>query len=309
MDIRDLQYFAVVAEHQNMGRAAEALGLSATALSNCLRRLERSVGAQLIQRAPKGIVLTAAGTVLLKRIGTLQGTLNDVRHEAADLVQGRAGHIHVGTSLGPNESRLAHAYTCLLKEAPGITLEVSVGETTVLSKRLHKGEIDFCIAGPRLFPAAEFVHEHLYDVPFVVFASAHHRFAKRKRVSIADIAAERWASASSMVLWQWQALFRAFENSGLPQPSVALKSNSSTVRTIAIAYSDYLGLTTRLLLHQEMDRYPLVELPVEELTLSQNMSIIYRKGAYLSPAALRLIAILKARANETSAAGRVARMK
>ena len=48
MELRDLKYFAIVAEHQNVGRAAEALGLSATALSKCLRRLEKSVGAKLV---------------------------------------------------------------------------------------------------------------------------------------------------------------------------------------------------------------------------------------------------------------------
>ncbi len=44
MELRDIRYFAVVAEKQNIAHAAEALGLSATALSKSLRRLEKSVG-------------------------------------------------------------------------------------------------------------------------------------------------------------------------------------------------------------------------------------------------------------------------
>lgn len=107
-----------------MGRAAEALDLSATALSKCLRRLEKSVGAKLVQRTSNGVALTAVGTALLTRIGPLHGILNDVRHEAADLAQGRAGHLHVGASLGPNEGRLVHAYVSLLKKSPGIIPDV-----------------------------------------------------------------------------------------------------------------------------------------------------------------------------------------
>jgi DNA-binding transcriptional LysR family regulator len=309
MELRDLQYFAVVAEHQNMGRAAEALDLSATALSKCLRRLEKSVGAKLVQRTSKGVALTTVGTALLNRIGPLHGILKDVRREAADLAQGRAGHIRVGISMGANEDRLARAYVALLKESPALTLDVTVDDNSVLSKTLHKGELDFCIAAPRTFASAEFVFEHLYDVPMVVFASAHHRLAGRKQLSVADLVGERWATSNSTARSQWQALFQVFERNKLPLPVVALSANAPRLRTIAVAYSDYLGLTVRPILQQEMVSYPLVELPVKEFTHIHAMSIINRKGAYLPRAALRLIEILKTQAKEPAADGRLARMK
>lgn len=308
MELRDLRYFAVVAEHQNLGRAAEALDLSATALGKSLRRLEKSVGAKLVQRKSKGVVLTAVGNALLTRIGPLHGILNDVCHEAADLAQGRAGYLHVGAGLGPNESRLAHAYVALLKEAPGITLKVIVGDNNVFCNMLHKGELDFCISGRRLLSPAEFVLEHLYDDAFVVCASAHHRLAKRKQLSVTDLASERWAASNNLALPQWQELFRVFEHNRLPKPVVALEGSSSRVRTIAVAYSDYLGLANKQTLNQEISRYPLVELPVKDFAYSQPMSINYRKDAYLSPAALRLIEILKAQAKETFDGRRITRM-
>jgi DNA-binding transcriptional LysR family regulator len=293
MELRDLRYFAVVAEHQNIGRAAEALNLSATALGKSLRRLEKSVGAKLAQRASKGIALTAVGTALLRRIGPLQGMLNDVRHEAADLAQGRAGHINVGVSPGAPENSMADACVSLSKESGSITLTISAADTSVLSKWLRRGEIDFCVAGPRLYSSAEFVREHLYDDPFVVFASANHRLARRKRLSIADLEGERWVSLSNP---QRQTAFRIFGANGVPLPVIALDTSSPAVRLSAVAYSDYLGLISRQLLRQECRRYPLVELPVKEFTLASSMSIIYRTGAYLSPAARRLIAMLKAQA-------------
>lgn len=307
MELRDLRYFAVVVEHKNLARAAEALDLSATALGKSLRRLEKSVGGKLVQRASKGVALTAVGASLLNRIAPLQGMLNDVRREATDLVQGRVGHINVGFSTGAQENCLANAYVSLVKKSPGITLKGTVDEPTVLSNKLHKGEFDFCIAGTRLFPAAEFVHEHLYDFPMVVFSSAHHRLAKHKRVSIKDIAGERWALATSTSLPPWQALLGAFENNRLPQPVVALQAGSSTLKIIAVAFSDYLGIATRPFLRQEMARYPLVELPIKEFVFSIKISIIYRKGAYLSPAAQRLIEILKVQAKELSDGGRTER--
>jgi DNA-binding transcriptional LysR family regulator len=309
MELRDLRYFVVVAEYKNLAHAAEALDLSATALGKSLRRLEKSVGGKLVQRASKGVALTAVGASLLNRIAPLQGMLNDVRHEAADLIQGRAGHINVGSNAGTQDNRLANAYVSLQKESPAITLTVTVSDNIVLSKALHKGELDFCVAGPRALPPTEFVHEHLYDDPFVVYASARHRLAKRRQVSIAELAGERWATSNSTSLPQWQALFRAFENNGLSAPCIALETNSVAFTTFAVAHSNHVGLCSIPHLRREALRLPLVELPVKEAFPVRRIFIIYRKGAYLSPAALRLIAILKMQAKETSAGGRAARMK
>ena len=62
--LRDIEYFSEVAERGNVGRAAEALGLSQPALSKSLRRLENSMQAKLVKRLSRGIELTAAGKEL-----------------------------------------------------------------------------------------------------------------------------------------------------------------------------------------------------------------------------------------------------
>ena len=67
MELRDIEYFTVVAEHGNLGRAAEALGLSQPALSKSLRRLEHEIGAKLVKRTPKGVELSAEGMALLNK--------------------------------------------------------------------------------------------------------------------------------------------------------------------------------------------------------------------------------------------------
>lgn len=296
MELRDIKYFTAVAEHQNLARAAEALNLSATALGKSLRRFEKSVGAKLVRRASKGVVLTAAGVALLTRMQPLEGMLNDVRREAADLSSGQSGHIRVGVSLGAPENVLADACVSLSQQFPRITLQAYTAVPVVLRSWLRKGEIDFCMTGLRSFSSPEFCHECLADNPDVVIASAHHRLAKRRQVSIADVMGERWASFGTA----HQGVFRVFEANGLALPPPVLETNSPIIRLAAIAYSDCLGMTSRLLLHREARRYPLVELPVKELMRARTLNIIYRKGAYLSPAVGHLMAILKAQAQESA---------
>jgi DNA-binding transcriptional LysR family regulator len=298
MELRDIRYFAMVAEHQNIGRAAEALDLSATALTKSLRRLEKSVGAKLVQRAPKGVSLTAVGAALLSRINPLQGTLADVRHEAADLVRGEAGHIHAGANNAMAESTLADACVALSTQSRRISLKVTVATYAALGTALRKGEMDFCVSYPGRFPPADFVIERLFSVQDVVIASASHRLAGRKQITIKHLVGERWATTPSATSQQWGALINAFERNALPSPQSALETNSQLMRLAAIAYSDYLGVATRSYLRQEARRYPLVELPMKETILTRSLSIIHRKDAYLSPAARRLIDLVKVKARE-----------
>ena len=91
MELRDIEYFAVVAEHRNLGRAAEALGLSPTALSKSLRRLEKSLQAKLVNRTAKGVDLTVEGDALLSHVRGLRLSLADIASEVSDLAQGRVG--------------------------------------------------------------------------------------------------------------------------------------------------------------------------------------------------------------------------
>lgn len=298
MELRDLRYFAVVAEHQNIGRAAESLDLSPTALGKSLRRLEKSVGAKLVQRARKGVALTAVGTALLARIGPLQGMVKDVRQEAADLARGYAGHVTIGIVGGAVEEFTARGCASLASTHTAMTFSVTITTSNFdLSNKLRNGEVEFCITGQRAFGAKEFVRESLYPDPFVIYASAKHRFAGRRTLSLSDLTDERWAFFSRRTR-QLQALVTAFSDHNLPPPNVALKANSRGVLAAAVAYSDYLSLTTRDNLREYQRRHNLVVLPVKEFNIVRNLAIHYRKDAYLSPAAMRLIEVLKTQVKE-----------
>ena len=65
MELRDIEYFAVLAEHKHFGRAAAALGITQPALSKSLQRLETVLLAtRLVERTAKGVELTAEGIAL-----------------------------------------------------------------------------------------------------------------------------------------------------------------------------------------------------------------------------------------------------
>jgi DNA-binding transcriptional LysR family regulator len=300
MELRDIEYFAVVAEHRNLGRAAEALGLGQPALSKSLRRLELSARTKLVRRTPGGVDLTAAGVALLSHVNHLRLALDDVAHEVAEVGEGRVGHLRVGTGAGLGEHLLMPVCSAFLTAAPKVTLKITVGTNDLLMPALRRGELDLLLSGIYPAPAEGLVQDHVVDDDLVVYSSSRHRLAGRKRITLADIAMERWvvpaANALAADIVAWRPLVRTLEERGLRLPQVALESTSLLLRFRTVADSDLVGFTSRNLLEQFAPHFKLVELPVRELKWTRRVGVSYRKDGYLSPAARRFIDILKATA-------------
>jgi len=296
MEPRDIEYFAVVASHGNVGRAAEELGLSQPALSKSLRRLERAVGAKLVKRTPKGIDLTAVGAALFLRARGLRLSLDDIAREAADLVQGGAGRLRLGTSPGLSVNLLPAACAAMLKQAPRLLLEVTVATSEIIVPALSRGELELIVKTDPLTGHDDLVQEHLFKRAFVVLASARHRLARKKQVTVADLAQERWVLSASSP--SKEALCHAFAQNGLAPPTTAVETSSIPFRLHLLPSTDFLCFGPKQSFQGNVSRMPLVELPVIGLSSWQSIGVCYRKDAYLSPAARRFIEILKTSAKE-----------
>jgi DNA-binding transcriptional LysR family regulator len=300
MEQRDLEYFAVIAEHGNLHRAAEALDISQPALSKSLRRLETWAQTKLVKRTPKGVELTPVGTVLFAHAKRLHLSLDDIEREVAELRSGRAGSLHAGVEVFHSDHLMPQVCATFLRDAPMVSLKVTIGAADILYPALRRGDLDILVT---FLPAVsgEIAVQELFQLEFVVFASANHLLAKSRKVTIADLVHERWAAVAEHTP-PWQRLMRVFADQGLPPPRIGLETSSISIRLWAVASSSLLGFTARRVLQEAPSQFRLVELPVRELAWSRRFGICYRKDAYLSPAARRFIEILKSTAGKTDGA-------
>jgi DNA-binding transcriptional LysR family regulator len=296
--LRDVEYFAAIAEHGQLQLAADALGLSQPALSMSLRRLEQAMNAKLLKRTPKGVELTSVGTALLARASKLRLSLDDVMREIADLGEGRAGHLRIGM-IESNIHVVPNACTALLAEAPRLTLKLTTNDHYTLLTALRNGTLDIAVTVNREQTAREedMVEVRLCDVETTILAAANHPLAKRKQLTFADLAQERWVLPAPGI-GGVRLITQAFGSLELPPPTVAIEASSMMSRFHLVATSDLLTFGTTPVSQRATAYLGIVELRVKGLPAGRYICANYRKDAYLPPAAFRFIEILRKVAGE-----------
>ena len=167
MEPRDLEYFAVIAEHGNLSRAAEALGISQPALSKSLRRSERWAGAKLVERTPKGIRLTDVGIALSSGAKRLRLSFDDLQREIHDLSAGRTGCLRVGADVYSAEHVLPQVSIAFIRHAPKVTLKLTVSAADVLVTALRRGELDLIVGGIPQRADEDLAQEGLFEDDFI----------------------------------------------------------------------------------------------------------------------------------------------
>ena len=288
MELRDLEYFAVVAEQGNLGRAAEMLGLSQPALSKSIARLEDAMEVKLFRRTAKGMDLTAEGSLLLSRARELRQSLRNVAREVSDVSRGHAGHIRIGVGPNANDEFLLAAITELLRTEPRITMTVIVSDQDEIIPALHSGEVDVLVNLVHPKPPTGLAYIPLREDQCVVSCARNHRLAGRPHVPLSELSNERWALGEPGLPTN-QILHQILRDNGLEPPRVALQTRALPLRLEAAAKSDLLVYTSRALAEQFG---ALQVLPVKELCWVRSVGVLHREEPYLSPAVRRFIEIL-----------------
>lgn len=299
MELRDLEYFAVVAEQGHLGRAANILRLSQPALSKCLTRLESSLEVKLFRRTPKGMELTAEGSLLLSRMRDLRQSLRNVASEIADLNRGHAGHLRIG--VGPAvPDQLVMASICeLMREAPRLTTKLVISDADQILPALRKGELDVVINHIRPMDPAGLKWSPLYVDEYVVCCSSSHRLAARNDVPLSELSTERWALSDPSLPTQ-QRLRDVFQQCGLPPPQVALECRLTGLRLQAAASSDLLLYASRAAATRAVAAGMAIRIvPIAELAWRRSIGVISRDEQYTHPAVARFVEIFERVAADT----------
>lgn len=291
LNLRDLRYFEIAAQVENFGRAAETIARSQPALTKAIRRLERTVGAALFEKAGRGVRLTPVGEVLLQEATQLRASADEAMRHVADFSQGLAGLVRIGSGTVTVGALLPKVCRLLLLEAPQAQVSIELGASLDLLEQLRQKQLDLVVG---LLPSdkdLDFVRHPLAVDEVVVAARTGHPIFKARRASMENLLDYGWVlPRPETPSRQW--LEAAFAERGLVAPRVQIEANSVPLLPQLIAGTDLLSFVSRHAIASEQQAR-LREVQPSQLLLRRKLGVTGRAGGYLSPVAHRLLGLLR----------------
>jgi len=184
--------FVEVARGGSLSAAADALGYTQSAVSRQVATLEQQVRARLLIREARGVRLTPAGEALLPHARALLAEAARAERAVRLAETGAGAPVAIGAV--PSMS-VALVPAALKRRGDAPTWTLVTAASADLVERVITGELDLAVvtdAPPGLPPRPGLTTRRLFEDPMAVLVAADHRLAGRRRVRVADLAAEPW---------------------------------------------------------------------------------------------------------------------
>jgi len=165
---RRMAMLVSVVERGSIRRAAGELGLTPSAVSQQIRRLEHEVGVTLFRRSTRRLTLTEAGEAFYVGCAAMVAAARSAHERLADLQDAAVGELRVSAPAGFAAIHLVSALAPFLASHPALALRLIVTDEPV---DIIRERIDLAITIARPLPSSSLVRKHLADWPLVLCAS------------------------------------------------------------------------------------------------------------------------------------------
>jgi len=210
IDLAGIEALVAVDRTGTVGAAAADLGYTPSAVSQQVKRLERTLGVPLLERVGRGVTLTAHGRRLVEDGGTL---LRDVERVTARVRAGAGpsaptGQVRVVAFSTAVRGLVAPLVPALADDAPGLDVVVREHDPWEAVAQVAAGGADLGVVhawrGMGLQVPHHVRYEEIGEDVADLLVPAGHRLASCERVTPGDLLDEPWASTfEDSICYAW----------------------------------------------------------------------------------------------------------
>jgi DNA-binding transcriptional LysR family regulator len=288
-----LETFARAAELGGFTAAARELELSQAAVSQRIQQLETALNTSLFRRRGGRVVLTEAGQQLHHFARRILDLHDQARVTLTGARPAASGELILAASSIPGEHLLPRLLGEFRAHHPQVAVRMSVADTSIVLDLLERGKADLGMVGGR--PE----HAHLEYLSFccdrmILIVPASHPWRRRKRVSIAELAAQpliqRERGSGSRL-----CLDRALASAGQENVrlNVVMELGSNEAIKEAVQRGHGLAVLSRLAVEKEIATGLFHALAITGLHLDRELYIVRDRRRALSPPAQLFLAFLE----------------
>jgi len=184
-----LRLFCLIAEYESFSRAGEIVGMSQPGVSRQVRALEDTYGAKLFRRSGGKVKLTEAGQSLFKYAGEINTHFNAAKNEISSFTDLSREVIRIGSCHIIGNYVLPDYIAQFNRKHKDIKMHLLIDASrnvldALLEKKIDIGVVEDAGRGSKLV-----IRKFCSDKMVVVMPS-HHKWAKRKNLSVLDVLKE-----------------------------------------------------------------------------------------------------------------------
>lgn len=187
MELRQIRYFLKVAELLNFSEASKALFITQSTLSQQIRQLENEFDTILFERNSHEVSLTEAGQQFMRYARKVMIDVDDCTQKMDDLKNMLTGELNIGVTF-TFSPLLTETVLEFMKLYPHVRLNVFYKTMSELMDMLQRREVDFVLAFKPTDRNDKIESHVLFNNHLSVVVSEQHSLAKRKSLTLDDLA-------------------------------------------------------------------------------------------------------------------------
>lgn len=290
---RNVTAFLAVAETGNLTLAADKVALAQPSLSKRLAKLEDSMGVKLFERHRRGMELTPAGRLFLKRATRISHEFDQAKEELRNLRDAGLTSLRVGAGPLYSLNFIAPAFAALKREMPRLRLDLLADTNNHTLPKLQNGELDlvFGVLEPTRVDDSILMRSFA-TVEHGIVLSASDPLAGHQRVRAREILDRQWVIYSDdPETERW--LTGYFIRNGLPEPVICVRT-SSFVNGMDLVRQGGFAMIAPIQLSARITDFGLVALPTDPLITQLPTGAYLRSSSASSGAITRFIELVEA---------------
>ena len=282
MEIYQLKVFLQVARYLSFTEAARSLNLTQPAVSAKIKSLETDIGAPLFHRLGRAVKLTEIGEFLLDGATDLVEREAALNQEIENYQNGRKGELKIVCSSAIAAGYLATPLVQFREQNPDIEIDLRIVNTSQgIYDALTSSEAELGLSEVSFIDSREIHCRPIASVEYSVICAPTSPWAMRDRLSLSEVATERWVLNRQDPISQ-SVFAQRLADIGLAidqLETVEIAENEALMKAY-VESGRYLGFASSLCFQSEIQGTQLFALPLHEFPLPSPIFVALPSRTY-----------------------------
>lgn len=286
--LRQLEIFLELARNPHLGRVAESIGLTQSAVSMAIKSLEDVLDKKLFDRINKKLILNEYGRLFYKKVNPIVKELGEIENLFRD--EFYYGEIKIGVSSSIANYLIPQIIFGFKEKYKGVTITMETGNTQEVVNLIEAGQVDMGFVEGE-FNSIDVIKEALGDDELFIVTGDKEMVAKQKEYEIEELLDKKWILREKGS--GTREVFLNYLGEYTKRINVFMElDHAGGVKSI-LHNNDTLACLSQYCVRKELVSGLLHRLAIKDMRFTRSFYTVWHRNKILSPILLEFIEMAK----------------